>query len=101
MASKRYPETSCIIPTVLHLVITHKLQHSFILKKASDLSVLTLSIFRAIDCTVFQPTNCTVTSNYLLFCDVSPTFFGPYAPSSGRLFTKEYVYKNAVKDVHM
>lgn len=34
-----------------------------------------------------------VTSNCLLFCDVSPTFFGPCKPSSGRLFTKEYVYK--------
>jgi len=32
-----------------------------------------------------------VTSNYLLFCEVSPTFLGPCTPSSRRLFTKEYV----------
>ena len=29
-------------------------------------------------------------NNYLLFCDVPPTCFGPCRPSSGRTVTKEY-----------
>jgi len=41
-------------------------------------------------CTVFNPANFTCNHQYLLFCDVPPTWFSPCRPSSGRSFTREY-----------
>jgi hypothetical protein len=54
---------------------------------------ITFSIFiQYTDYTVLNLSKGPVTiNNYLLFCDGPTTCFDPYRPSSGRLFTKEYI----------